>query len=157
MGERTKFFRVNVLLPVFLLAVTTVYLAAAFDIRTQFAGDGAMGPRSIPILAALLMYGALAVVLWMEVRTPTDDGPITDMIRPALVVLATAGYIFLFRPLGYVLATLLFVTVLFLIFKLETRRPHVFALYAIGVTAIFYGLFSGIFGVRLPTLTGGFI
>ncbi|MGI3170861.1 tripartite tricarboxylate transporter TctB family protein [Pseudooceanicola sp. C21-150M6] len=157
MNDPKTLFRIGLLLPLFLMAATTVYLAAAFDIRTQFTGDGEMSPRSIPILAAGLMYIALGVVIWGEVRTPTDDGPLKDMLRPLLVVLATAGYIALFRPLGYVVSTLLFVAALFLIFQFCTRRPVAFVLYAIGVTAVFYGLFAVIFGVRLPSLTGGLI
>ncbi|HBM57793.1 tripartite tricarboxylate transporter TctB family protein [Salipiger marinus] len=155
MGERANLFRAGVLLPVFLLAVTTVYLAASFDIHTQFSGDGEMSPRSIPILAALLMYAALAVVLWTELREPSDSIALRDMARPALVVLATSAYIFLFRPLGYIPSTLAYSAVLLIIFRLETRRPHIFALYVIGVTATFYGLFAGIFGVRLPAMFEG--
>lgn len=157
MKPEKTFLRSGVLLPLFLMVVTTIYLIAAFEIRTQFTAPGEMSPRSIPILAAVLMYGALAVVLWREMRAPTGDGPFRAMLRPGLVVLAMAGYIFLFRQLGYVVSTLVFVSVLFGIFRFETARPLRFALYALGIVAVFYGLFAGIFGVRLPSLTGGFL
>ena len=156
MSDRAPIYRTGVLLPLFLLIVTTVYLAASFNIHSQFAGDGEMSPRSVPILSAVLMYVALAAVFVGEFRKPTANGNPREMIRPLMVILATAGYIALFRPLGYWLATLAFCSALFLIFRFETRRPHLFALYAIGVTVLFYGLFAGIFGVRLPTLTRGF-
>lgn len=155
MADRAPLLRTGVLLPFFFLIVTTVYLAAAFDIHSQFAGDGEMSPRSVPILTALLMYAALAVVFVAEFRKPTADGPARELLRPLLVIVATAGYIALFRPLGYWLATLAFTSALFAIFHFQLRKPHMFAIYAIGVTALFYGLFAGIFGVRLPTLTGG--
>lgn len=156
MADRAPICRTGVPLPLFLLIVTTVYLAAAFDIHSQFAGSGEMSPRSVPILTAILMYVALAVVFVGEFRKPTADGNPREMIRPLVVIVATAGYIALFRPLGYWLATLIFSSALFLIFRFELKRPHMFALYAVGVTALFYGLFAGIFGVRLPTLTEGF-
>ena len=155
MADRAPLLRIGVLLPLFFLIVTTVYLAAAFDIRSQFAAPGEMSPRSVPILTACLMYVALAVVFVGEFRKPTADGPAREMLRPALVIVATAGYIALFRPLGYWLATLLFTSALFGVFHFQLRKPHMFAIYAIGVTALFYGLFAGIFGVRLPTLTEG--
>lgn len=155
MGERASLLRAGVLMPVFLLAITTIYLAAAFDIRTQFTGDGEMSPRSIPILAAGLMYVALACVLWQELRSPSATITLRELTRPALIVAATAGYIALFRPLGYTLATLLYSALLMGLFKLETKRPLRLALYAIGVTALFYGLFGLIFGVRLPSLVEG--
>ncbi len=157
MSERISILRVGILLPLFLMVVTTIYLAAAFDIRTTFTPEGELSPRSIPILTAGLMYLALLAVLWGELRSPTADGPLRDMLKPLLVVIATSGFIFLFRPIGYVLSTLLFVSALFLIFRFEVKRPHFFVLYAVIVTAIFYGLFAGIFGVRLPSLTGGIL
>ncbi|WP_353475595.1 tripartite tricarboxylate transporter TctB family protein (plasmid) [Salipiger sp. H15] len=156
MADRAPLLRTGVLLPFFFLIVTTVYLAAAFNIHSQFAGDGEMSPRSVPILAAIVMYVALAVVFFNEFRKPTADGPAGEMLRPLLVIVATAGYIALFRPLGYWLSTLAFSSVLFAIFHYQIRKPHLFALYAIGVTALFYGLFAGVFGVRLPTITEGF-
>lgn len=158
MTDRAPLTRVGILLPLGLFIVTTIYLAASFDIRTQFTGDGEMSPRSMPILTALMMYAALAVVLVKELRQPTSDAPHGNLLRPALVIAATIGYIALFRPLGYVLATLAYSAALFVIFDYQTRRPLMFALAAIGVTAVFYGLFAGIFGVRLPTLlTEGFL
>ena len=156
MADRAPLHRTGVLLPLFFLIVTTVYIAAAFDIRSQFAGPGEMSPRSVPILMACLMYVALAAVFVGEFRKPTADGPVRELLRPLLVIIATTGYIALFRPLGYWLATLAFTCVLFGIFHFQIRRPHIFAICALGVTALFYGLFAGIFGVRLPTLTQGF-
>ncbi|MGR3393520.1 tripartite tricarboxylate transporter TctB family protein [Pseudooceanicola nanhaiensis] len=161
MGGSGRFLKPGLLLPLFLLVLTTIYITAAFDIRVQFAGDGDIGPRSIPILAALCMYAALLVVIVQEWRAPSEDAPEdedapgTGIWRPLGVVVATAAYILLFRPLGYTLATLGFVGALFVLFQFETRRPLFFALYALAVTAVFYGLFAGIFGVRLPSLTGG--
>lgn len=157
MDAKSSFLRAGILFPLALIVVTTIYLAAAFDIRSPFAAPGEISPRGIPILTALLMYVALLVVLVNEIRSPATDLPESDdgsLLRPALVVVATAAYILLFRPLGYSLSTLLFVAALFLTFGFETRRPLRFALYAVGVTAVFYGLFALVFGVRLPTFPG---
>ncbi|SFG38763.1 Tripartite tricarboxylate transporter TctB family protein [Palleronia marisminoris] len=157
MDAKSRFLRAGILFPLVLIAVTTIYLAAAFDIRSPFAAPGEISPNGIPILTAVLMYVALLVVLVQEIRSPpdlpdeSDDG---SLLRPALVVVATGAYILLFRPLGYSLSTLLFVAALFVTFGFETRRPLRFALYAVGVTAVFYGLFALVFGVRLPTFPG---
>jgi putative tricarboxylic transport membrane protein len=144
-----------VMLPVFLLVLTTIYLAEALNIGTQFGGeDAAVGPRFMPILTACLMYVALIVVLVGELRSAQPERSTGSLVRPALVVVATAVYIPAFLPLGYILSTGLFVAALFLIFDFERRRPLLFALYLAGVVAVFYGLFGGIFGVRLPLLPG---
>ncbi|SFE67603.1 tripartite tricarboxylate transporter TctB family protein [Roseivivax sediminis] len=158
MNLNGRFARGGIVFPLVLIVVTTIYLAAAFDIRTQFSAAGDIGPRTIPVLAAVLMYAALLIVLVQEVRNPPEpegDADGGSLLRPVLVVVATGAYIALFRTLGYSLSTLLFVAALFLTFGFETRRPVRFALYAVAVTAVFYGLFAVIFGVRLPTLAGG--
>lgn len=157
MSGKAGVLRLGVAFPLVLLVLTTIYFASAFDIRAQFTPEGEMGPQHIPMLASGLMYIALLTVLVQELRQPStlaETDAEADLLRPALLVLATAAYIWLFRPLGYALSTALFVATLFAVFQFETRRPLVFALYVLGVVAVFYGLFAGIFGVRLPTLIG---
>lgn len=156
MNNVERFRRSAVQFPVFLLILTTIYLAEALSIHSQFGGDTIVGPRFMPILMAIIMYVALVVVLVGEWRQDAKASTSGSLIRPLLVVVVTGIYIAVFRPLGYVPATLGFVVALFLIFDFERRRPAFFALYVILVTAIFYGLFAGIFGVRLPPILGGF-
>lgn len=160
MSGNAGFLRLGVIFPLVLLVVTTIYFAASFSIHAQFTPEGEMGPQHIPMLVSGLMYVALLIVLVQELRQPsgvaeTDEG--ASLLRPALVVIATAAYIWLFRPLGYAMSTALFVATLFVVFKFETRRPLFFALYVVGVVAVFYALFAVIFGVRLPTLIGDLI
>ncbi|SDO23112.1 tripartite tricarboxylate transporter TctB family protein [Vreelandella arcis] len=156
MNNVERFRRSGVLFPAFLLILTTIYLAEAVSIRSQFGGDTIVGPRFMPILMAFIMYAALLVVMVGEWRKDAEAPTGGSLLRPLLIVVATGIYIAAFRPLGYVPATLGFVVALFLIFDFERKRPVFFVLYAIAVTALFYGLFAGIFGVRLPPLLGGF-
>ncbi len=156
MNNVERFRKSAVLFPVFLLILTTIYLAEALSIRSQFGGDTIVGPRFMPILMAIIMYVALFVVLAGELRQDKEASSSGSFLRPLLVVVATGIYIAVFRPLGYVPATLGFVVALFLIFDFERRRPAFFVFYVVVVTAIFYGLFAGIFGVRLPPILGGF-
>ena len=58
--------RSAVLFPAFLLILTTIYLAEALSIRSQFGGDTIVGPRFMPILMAFIMYVALVVVILHE-------------------------------------------------------------------------------------------
>ncbi|MDN7131154.1 tripartite tricarboxylate transporter TctB family protein [Halomonas sp. MC140] len=156
MNNVERFKKSAVLFPVFLLILTTVYLAEALSIRSQFGGDTIVGPRFMPILMAIVMYIALVAVLVGEWRKDVEVSANNSFLRPLMIVVATAVYIAVFRPLGYIPATLGFVVALFVIFDFERKRPAVFALYVIAVTAVFYGLFAGIFGVRLPPMLGGF-
>ncbi|MGO2241823.1 MAG: tripartite tricarboxylate transporter TctB family protein [Halomonas sp.] len=156
MSNVERFRKSAVLFPVFLLILTTVYLAEALSIRSQFGEDTIVGPRFMPILIAIMMYIALLAVLVDEWRKNEQVSANSSFLRPLMIVVATAIYIAVFRPLGYIPATLGFVVALFLIFGFERKRPAFFALYAVAVTALFYGLFAGIFNVRLPPVLGGF-
>lgn len=158
MNGNAGILRLGVVFPLVLLVLTTIYFAAAFDIRAQFTPEGEMGPQHIPMIISGLMYVALLIVLVQELRQPSavaETDADADLLRPALVVVSTAAYIWLFRPMGYALSTAIFVSILFGVFRFQTRRPLAFGLYVLGVVAVFYGLFAGIFGVRLPTLIEG--
>ena len=52
MNNVERFKRSAVLFPAFLLILTTIYLAEALTIRSQFGGDTIVGPRFMPILMA---------------------------------------------------------------------------------------------------------
>lgn len=144
--------------PLCLLVVTTVYLAASFDISTAFDTgfvNSAFGPRVV----AALMYVALLFVLRDALRARraraaeaagADAAPEGTWAGPLQVVLLTAVYIAAFRPLGYVLATLVYVYLLFYLFRFDEKSQLKRIAYTIAVTAIFYLLFDGVFNVRLP-------
>lgn len=149
-------------LPVFFLVLTTIYLAEAFRIHGQISDGSIVGPKFLPILTSIGMYLTLFYVLVSEIRKAArrhgEERPDTeggnDLMDPLLIMLATAGYILLFRPLGYFLATAAYVAALFVIFRYELKRPLRFALALAGVVLVFYGLFQVVFGVRLPPLPG---
>ena len=160
MSGLKRFTGAGILFPLFLVVVTTAYVFAIFDIRTMFDADGGVGPKTLPAVAAIIMYAAVFTVLFSEVKKVlasgegAGEGDISSHLRPVLVTIATAFYIALFVPLGYGISTLLFVAALFLIFKYKLRQPIAFILYDIAITILFYGLFAGVFNVRLPSLTG---
>ncbi len=135
----------------FLFALNTIYMAAAFQIRVQF-DEGLVGPKFLPVLASGLTYVALLVILWRESRetVPVPDG--ASLRRPFATVLITALYVVLFEPLGYVASTFLFALGVFRVFGFCDRRPAHAGLYAAGVTLVFYLLFRIAFHVRLPLL-----
>lgn len=137
----------------FLMALTTIYLVAAFQIRVPFA-EGLAGPRFLPILASVIMYLALLRIIWRQSRQDGDTEPLRSLAAPAQVVGATGLYAALFEPLGYVVSTFLFTLALFRVFDFERNRPLVMVLYAAAVTLVFYLLFAVAFSIRLPLVPG---
>lgn len=149
MAMREMRWKNQLFLPLFLLILTTIYVAAAFRIAPQF-NEGLVGPRFLPLLAAVLTYAALIHIIRRDLSS-NEKGGKGGFWQPLAIVLATAAYIALFKPLGYGLSTLFYVYALFYIFHYHQGRPLRRLLYAIAVTAVFYGLFALAFGIRLPT------
>lgn len=163
MGRRLG--AIEVVLPLVLLAATSVYLAAAFRISTAFS-TGMVDAGFVPKLIAGLMYLSLLVVLRDALRrpygnhTPADRAPADrddaggGLAGPAKVVVLTAVYVAVFDTVGYLLATPPYVFLLFLVFGFEERSQLKRIVYAVAITAVFYGLFAEVFGIRLPTAGG---
>ncbi|WOI12354.1 tripartite tricarboxylate transporter TctB family protein [Thalassospira lucentensis] len=153
----------NLILPIFLLIITTVYLATALQITPQF-DEGLVGPSFVPVLASILMYVALGFVFRDILRAPapTEDAAgdeVKEEDKPSLaaaikIVLATAIYITVFKTLGYPLSTFLYVYALLFFFRLENTGQIRRIAYSAIITAVFYVLFAVIFQVRLPMLEG---
>jgi putative tricarboxylic transport membrane protein len=152
MTARQMRWKNRLLLPLFLLLMTAVYIAAALQIQPQFS-EGLAGPRFMPLAVALLMFAALARVIWTDL---VQEGKELDgaLLQPFLIVLVMILYVIAFTPLGYGLSTFLFVLALSHLFHFQEGRLVMRILYAIAVTAVFYGMFALAFGIRLPTLMG---
>lgn len=148
---------VEMVLPLLLLVVTTVYLAAAFQVSSPFS-TALVDASFVPKLVAMLMYVALLAVLRDALRRrrggDAAGGDASDLAAPAKVVALTAVYVAAFQPLGYALATVPYVFLLFHVFRFEGRGLLGRLAYAVVITAVFHGLFAGIFNIRLPGLEG---
>jgi len=142
----------RLLLPLFLFILTTVYIAAALRIVPQIS-EGLVGPSFMPLVMAFIMYAGLVRIIWNDLTQEHEQFE-GSLLQPFLIVLATILYIAAFKPLGYSVATLLFVLALFRLFHFQEGRIVKQLLYAAAVTTVFYGLFALAFGIRLPTLMG---
>lgn len=139
----------RIVLPVVLFAVTTAYLLNALQVTTAYEDEG-VGPSFFPVVLAVMMYGALAAVLIQGLRAPRDDAAPLRLKDPVKVVLLTAVYIALFRPLGYFIATTLYVWSLFFVFEFGSRSQVWKVVSAVLIAIAAWLLFDVAFGIRLP-------
>lgn len=155
-GKSPAWWRdLDLLVPLCLLVATSVYFAAAFRISTGFS-QGLVDAGFVPKIVAIAMYVALAFVIRDALKARRTKGGSSDGLHfadPLKIVLLTAVYVAVFRPLGYVLSTLAYVYLLFYVFRFDDSQPKRIA-YAVGITAVFYLLFAQLFGVRLPKAGG---
>lgn len=139
----------RIILPVVLLVVTTAYLVNALQVTTAY-DDVGVGPTFFPVVLSVVMYCALAAVLFHGLRARGAAATPLRLKDPIKVVLLTAVYIALFRPLGYFIATTLYVWSLFFVFNFGSRNHIWKVLSAILIAVAAWLLFDVAFGVRLP-------
>lgn len=96
-------------------ALGVVALVASFDIFVPTGLNDSLGPRTFPIVISLLVM-ALGVVLSLRSLVRNGSTAADLGTRSTLVVMsvALAGYLALFGVLGFLLATVVFLTALFL-------------------------------------------
>jgi len=152
---------------VFILALAALYWFAIGQIREPLVGDP-IGPRAIPKLLAIgLVISAL--LLWAETvskkksdRLPKQESPESEPepslnsardsgSRPYVVAALVGGtlvYFFLFKWLGYALATATYLFALMAIFN--PGKTTINALTALGFSLGSYLVFTRLFGAQLP-------
>jgi putative tricarboxylic transport membrane protein len=132
-----------------LLAFAGAYYRASFDIAMGFASDR-LGPTFFPrLLAAALAACALGLVA-RAARDRSDPGPLPPVRTGTLVLVVglTVGYGLALRPLGYPVATALFLAAV--IRALGHRDLRTLAGVAVGVTAVLYLVFARALHVLVP-------
>ena len=140
----------RIILPVVLLVLTTVYLLNALQITSAYE-DAGVGPSFFPIVLSVIMYAALAAVLVQGLSASQESrGAKLRLKDPAKVVALTGAYVALFVPLGYFIATTLYVWSLFFVFNFGSRNQLWRLVAAILIAFASWLLFDAALGVRLP-------
>ena len=148
------------LLPGVLAFFTTAYLIEALRLGSPIR-YGVPSASFMPILLSVIMYAALAAIVIRSLRQRhviPAGAPVLGRttVVPALVVLATTIYIFLFTLLGFFISTLLYLYALLSLFGYHSGRTfggHARrALAAVVVSAAVYAFFVIAFRVQLPTI-----
>ncbi len=141
--------RVDLLIGIGLLAFAVFYFQQSFAITVGFAGDR-LGPAFFPRLLALALGTLALVLIWRSLAGRSDPAPLPPM-RVGLflwTVGLTTAYAFLLRPLGYLIATPLYLAGI--IWLLGYRNLVGLVGTAAGTAAVLYLVFGRALHVLLP-------
>lgn len=119
-------------------------VGAAWVESAAIPGEARMFPRLILGLMGVLS----AIMLVQSMRRPTVGSFFVDFGNFATTVLIAAVYVALVEPVGYLLATTVFLPVLAM--ALGMRRPQLLAVTTIGFVAAVYVIFVLVFDRPLP-------
>ena len=147
--------RGDVVIGVILIAVAIWYGREAQTFRPGRSGDPGAG--MFPTLLALLLGG---LALWMIVSALIDAVPTTQQtstdraaaragfFRAAAVAGLTVALLFLFEPVGYLIATAAYAAAISLLFRRDT--PWLALVAAASAVAFVHILFAVLLNARLP-------
>ena len=133
------------LFAILLLILNTGYFAEALTLPTPFA-HGEPGPAFLPLVLSGVLYLAAARILLTELRgtgdAETEGAPVEGSpVKPVLIVLITAVFVYLFESLGYWISTLLYTFAITALFEFEKKSTPLKTLavsivVAIGMTVL---------------------
>jgi len=128
----------------FLLAIAAVFGGLGWGIQAPFSYDP-LGPRPYPLLLAGVLA---ALALWMICKPQKVKLPDHQVLaRGGMLVATLVLYQLTFRGIGFILATILCVTLLARMFRGSWRQGLVTG---IGLALACYGLFNYVLEIPLP-------
>ncbi|WP_157961706.1 tripartite tricarboxylate transporter TctB family protein [Acuticoccus kandeliae] len=145
----------RLIVPLVLIGFSVVYYIEAGAIRSIY-DTGPIKSGDYPKFLAVALAVSVLVAVGLDLRRARvkdeDAAPLdwSGLVSAALVIATCAVYLVLFQLTGYFISTFLFSLTLLAIFsRLKMNIPRAVIEAAI-LTAVVYGLFAGLFNVRLP-------
>ena len=150
----------SLVLPLALIVFTAAYLNDALKLGSPLR-YGVPSAAFMPLVLSAVMFVALLAVIVDTVRTraaASAQDPLGALVRPGLVVVATALYIAFFQTSGFAIGTFLYVYVMVSLFGYRDGRTlagqALRLLLALIITGSVYMFFVGAFDVQLPSIEG---
>ncbi|WP_395541300.1 tripartite tricarboxylate transporter TctB family protein [Neotabrizicola sp. sgz301269] len=146
---------VNVILAVVAIVIALIYWFGIAAIPSMMFGD-VLGPTAYPHLLMIMLVGVAGLLLveglrekdWAPARANFRSFLREDGLTFALAAGAILAFFLLFRPLGYLLSTLIFLLVSMLVLYRGPRWVPVVV--TLGFCAASYFIFVHAFGTQLP-------
>jgi len=155
MAKKNILERINStsLLAIILIIANTIYLIEGINTAPPIK-NGELGITFFPIVISLLLYIAAICILIAGIREKSVlSFNLSKISKPSAVIFITFIYVLIFKQIGYILSSILYVLSLMLLFEDETgfkTKKLLNIVYSIIIVLLIYLLYQKVFGVRLP-------
>jgi len=135
----------------------TIYMIEAINMGSPIR-KGRVDVNFFPIVISCLMY---IVTFYLLVNSFKQNKEIIDFnftrkSKPILIIVFTIIYILLFKPIGYMLSSILYIFSIVSIFDSKKRSLYIKIIYSVIIAILIFLLYEKIFAIRLPKLGGIF-
>jgi len=142
------------LFAIILIIVNTIYLIDGINTAPPMT-NGKPGITFVPIIISTLFYIAAIYILITSIRKESASSfHLSEVSRPIAVIFITFIYILIFKPMGYILSSIIYVfSFMFLLEeKTEFKKKKLLNIFfsSLIVVLLIYLLYQIIFKVRLP-------
>lgn len=147
-------------LTVGLAILTTLYAFGIPNIRSLF-DEGLVGTQFLPQLLVVITLICLVIIAVRDIKTnltndDEEEFSFKEKLKPFALFLATLGYIALFKPTGFLIATFTYSFCILCLFSHANNQLFVRSFIAACITALAYLLFAIAFGTHLNIYPVGF-
>lgn len=148
----------NIVLGIFLLTLSGIWIWLVIDTIPKGFGDGDIGPRAFPLMFGIIL-AVLSVLLLLKTFLARSSTQATDgsydgymfairWVPAALVLIEIAAYGFLLKTCGFVIATPIVVLFVMLV-NLRITSPKLLLGMSLGVTVSCWLIFEKALGIYL--------
>ncbi len=128
-----------------------IFLLAAFLILAAFASRLPQMPQEARGYPAIVLVGAAVLDVYLFIRGGEVTSEVLEASKKKLIfsfVALVFAYYYLLGKIGYILATMSFLYVLFLLLRLKSKKVFIFLTPI--VTLLLYFFFTRVLSVILP-------
>ena len=141
------------LLAIILTIANTIYLIEAIRTAPPIK-NGEIGITFFPIVVSILLHIAAICLFLAGIREKsTLSFNLSKVSKPISVIFVTFIYVLIFKQLGYILSSMVYVLSMMLLFedgKTPNKRKLLNIIYTVIIVLLIYLLYQKVFGVRLP-------
>jgi hypothetical protein len=130
------------------VSIFIFYLSTQFEVG--FIIDAGLGADFFPKLISCILFILSAILFIKSFRGIQEPSPFNKNVKNVLIaIVAIIAYLVLMNIIGYLIASILFLIVMFKFLKVHSNKLLI--IYSILFATFIWYVFSNIFNINLPT------